>query len=623
MKHHALIKNSSGGKLLVLILVVLFSFSNYTQAIGRTNTIVGGPIFENTTWTKDGNPYIVIDTIDVLSGVTLTIEPGVQVKFNSGERLLVSGDLIAIGTETEPILFTSNLPNPQPGDWGNIEFLEGSLPTQVDPSGNYLSGSILKHCIVEYGGKNVYAAIWVISHYISNCIIRNNTTEAIRSVGSPTAITYVIENQLINNSSGVVGYYMLIDGNQIYNNNADSIGGIYAHWSTVTNNIVSGNGNRVYEYLDTRLGGISAESSTVEKNIVRDNFGKDGGGIKVFSSTVKDNVVIGNTAVSRGAGISAINSILQNNIVSNNKLTGGPSTGNEGGGGIYAEDSTIDDNIVMLNYSHLYGGGIYAINSPMSANFISQNVAQDGAGIYATESKVVGNTISSNQNLNDVSFGGSGAYLIGSQDVYSNTITGNFGLSGAWSGGLGLSGTPNVHYNSILNNNPYDVMVKENLDINGTNNYWGTANSAEIALHIFDWYDYSFRGKFNFIPYLLAPDLSTPLIPPQNLIRNDLDGSIYLSWSASPITSSEWGFNLYYDTDEKAPPYDGLGILGGASPIDLGNVTELSISDLDTCTNYYFALTAYDGLGNESMYSNVISVERYCLYLPLTLIESE
>ena len=141
-------------RFLAFILVLCIAFINNSQAIGKTNTNVGGPIFEDTTWTKEGNPYIVIDTIDIWSGVTLTIEPGVDVRFNSGKRLLITGNLIAIGTETEPISFTSNLPNPQPGDWGNIEFSEDAPSTQVDPSGEYISGSILKYCIVEYAGNN-------------------------------------------------------------------------------------------------------------------------------------------------------------------------------------------------------------------------------------------------------------------------------------------------------------------------------------------------------------------------------------------------------------------------------------------------------------------------------------
>jgi hypothetical protein len=68
--------------------------------------------------TIGGSSYIVISDVsvygDTTNGVTLTIEPGVEVRFNQGVQLYIAtnggskGALVAEGTEEAPILFTAN-----------------------------------------------------------------------------------------------------------------------------------------------------------------------------------------------------------------------------------------------------------------------------------------------------------------------------------------------------------------------------------------------------------------------------------------------------------------------------------------------------------------------------------
>src|SRR5438477_12641078 len=89
------------------------------SATAQTN--VSGGMYANTTWTKANSPYIVVDTVVVFPGVTLTIEPGVTVKFvNSVIIEIRQAMLIANGTINDSITFTSNSSTPYPGIWGNI-----------------------------------------------------------------------------------------------------------------------------------------------------------------------------------------------------------------------------------------------------------------------------------------------------------------------------------------------------------------------------------------------------------------------------------------------------------------------------------------------------------------------
>jgi len=56
-------------------------------------TDVSGTITTDTTWTVDGAPYNVIDTVTVAAGMELVIEPGVVVTFVGAAGLVVNGTL--------------------------------------------------------------------------------------------------------------------------------------------------------------------------------------------------------------------------------------------------------------------------------------------------------------------------------------------------------------------------------------------------------------------------------------------------------------------------------------------------------------------------------------------------
>ncbi|MGA1824079.1 MAG: hypothetical protein ACMUIP_05380 [bacterium] len=91
------------------------------------DTNVSGIIDSDTTWLMAQSPYIVTGSLLVNEAVTLTIEEGVTVKFDSGKSLQINGGLIAIGTAENAITFTSNAVDPAPGDWGCICFGDTSI----------------------------------------------------------------------------------------------------------------------------------------------------------------------------------------------------------------------------------------------------------------------------------------------------------------------------------------------------------------------------------------------------------------------------------------------------------------------------------------------------------------
>ncbi len=145
-------------RLFYFAVVLMFLLFPVTAVLGETYVI--GSISENTTWSLSKSPYIVVNNIAVEEGATLTINPGVQVKFNNGFSLTVSGTLDASGTELSQILFTSNQSVPIAGDWGSIKF-------------DHNSGGSLSNCVVEYADTGIYMANNT-SPQITDCKIHHN-----------------------------------------------------------------------------------------------------------------------------------------------------------------------------------------------------------------------------------------------------------------------------------------------------------------------------------------------------------------------------------------------------------------------------------------------------------------
>jgi hypothetical protein len=128
-------------------------------------------ITANTTWVS-GRTYILKNFVHVVSGVTLTIEPGVIVrgdKDTKGTLIIDMGaKIMAEGTAEKPIVFTSNLAKGARnyGDWGGI-ILCGKAPVNLAGGTGVVEGGtgatyggtdaadnsgVLKYVRIEFAG---------------------------------------------------------------------------------------------------------------------------------------------------------------------------------------------------------------------------------------------------------------------------------------------------------------------------------------------------------------------------------------------------------------------------------------------------------------------------------------
>ncbi|MCD4818038.1 MAG: right-handed parallel beta-helix repeat-containing protein [Candidatus Cloacimonetes bacterium] len=146
-------------KLFTFIILIIVSASVFAQ------TEVSGT--QSGTWTLDNSPYHVVGQITVSSGNILTIEAGVEVNFQGHYKLKIQGNLQAIGTESENILFTTDN---QAIGWGGIR-LDGA---------NGISN--LAYCRIEYGKTSgsypdIHGgglALLTSNAVISNCVFADN-----------------------------------------------------------------------------------------------------------------------------------------------------------------------------------------------------------------------------------------------------------------------------------------------------------------------------------------------------------------------------------------------------------------------------------------------------------------
>lgn len=167
--------------------------------------------FDELHFSKLGSPYIITPismpplfrSTVIPAGKTLIVNPGVQIQFNyEDQRLLetalrVEGTLLAAGTETDPVLFTSAV---QDRFWCGIFFTETSF------------GSEIAYAIIQKARCNFpvepegVASEWVIASDRAPISIRNTMFQGDASgLGSGVYLRNASPHTIVENSS-VAGY---------------------------------------------------------------------------------------------------------------------------------------------------------------------------------------------------------------------------------------------------------------------------------------------------------------------------------------------------------------------------------------------------------------------------------
>jgi len=84
--------------------------------------------------------------------------------------------------------------------------------------------------------------------------------------------------------------------------------------------------------------------------------------------------------------------------------------------------------------------------------------------------------------------------------------------------------------------------------------------------------------------------------------------SVILDWDPS-IDTELAGYRVYYQANSAALPFSGVGAVEGNAPVDVATSNSATINGLDSGSSYYFAVTAYNAAGAESVYSNIVEIK--------------
>ena len=92
-----------------------------------SETVVGGTLGADATFTSSGSPYVIAEDLVVPPGTTLTIGPGVTVNFAERRNLRVQGALVVGGTASQPVTFTGR----RASRWGGVSFESPTAPSSL------------------------------------------------------------------------------------------------------------------------------------------------------------------------------------------------------------------------------------------------------------------------------------------------------------------------------------------------------------------------------------------------------------------------------------------------------------------------------------------------------------
>jgi hypothetical protein len=300
------------------MLVMTIGSNLNAQNSVKSSFLIDGAIHNDTTWASD--TVMVNGDIYVPDTVTLTINPGTVVLFTDWYEIDVQGQLLAIGTINDSIIFkaadTSGFSTYSHVGWPGIKF---DTPSSTDTS-------VISFCVFEFvnSTSDYDAAVYV--NDFSKLIVEKSRFSY--NYNSSEASCIQVENES----------NMIISGNVFTNN--------YSYYSCIQFGC-SSSGDFV--------------NPLIENNIFRFNYGLDEGSCLKLSgyntAMVVNNIFEYNYCEGYGGAIvisGYSNPILIGNLIANNYAE-------YNGGGVavkYYTNPKFINNTIVYNHTEDDGGGV-------------------------------------------------------------------------------------------------------------------------------------------------------------------------------------------------------------------------------------------------------------------------
>ena len=427
-------------------------------------TYIEGHISGGVTWELALSPYVVANDVIVDVGSTLTIESGVEVRFDGNFTFRVDGSLFATGNENNPIVFTSNKPEPAAGDWNMIEF-----------TGRAGDSFIMSHSVVEYARRGLTIRS-VGRTVIEKSEFTSVSESGVHVVGKSNIVikenTFQSEENGVS-ASGTVSSGMIITNNHIVSSNGDGINlhtfnqKCHIYNITISSNVISSNGDGIH--FDNRGMYGSIHDVSISENLVY----SIGNGIYLYTYSWYDSVIT-DVAISK-------NTVFLNG----------------GGSGIYINSDSawsryLLDVIVSDNKVSNATNGIYVC-------------AGEHTNWVRYDATIVGNRVTNSEK---------GIYILGVHSQGLAGIKANITANCICYNTFGISFDTHAHnsaqYNHIYRN-LHGMTISSGASVNATYNYWGDETGPYHATLNPTGTGNSVDGNgtdLDFRPFLLSPIIS-------------------------------------------------------------------------------------------------------------------
>lgn len=219
------------------------------------SVVTPGILTQNQTWRTTESPYIIQGDIRIRGGATLTVEPGVEVRFTridsmpdpngaSMTELIVQGGLMAVGTQDRKIVFTSAESFPSKGNWGGILY---QATTEPENMMRFATIMFADQGVVSEGAapsvENCEIGLCGIGMNLGLSTALNVRYNTIRdcNIGVVSSNSNIRNNLFIDNQTGVA----LLGNDNFEHNTVDCLIGVQVDFGnpTIKNNIIAYTGS--------------------------------------------------------------------------------------------------------------------------------------------------------------------------------------------------------------------------------------------------------------------------------------------------------------------------------------------------------------------------------------------
>lgn len=308
-----------------------------------SSSFLSSSIIEPTTLSKTNSPYFVNQDVTIQAGATLTIEHGVEVKFDDNTAMYIKGSLTVNGTTNDLVSFSPYYDGQQ---WKGLFFDNATGESNI-------TNAIITQTKGIENDENFFSSISAVSSTVNLDGVQ--ITDVLLPISSQFS-DMRIENSVISNVT-LIGDYLNVNGGNLW----------------VLNTVFEGNNIEDMDAIDI---GFMEGTTIISGNIFRDFIGDNSDAIDVGDAS-KD-VMITNNVVSNCGDKSV--SIGQNsyayiayNVFENCNF--GVGIKDEGSFGEIVNNTFHNNNVGVAVYEKVLnrGGGMASIVNSIFSN--SQEVS--------------------------------------------------------------------------------------------------------------------------------------------------------------------------------------------------------------------------------------------------------